>query len=283
MTNKTYYFLAGLPRSGSTLLSNLLYQNPRFHTTPTSSLVRYVEGLKFSWHKWAETKANRSTFGSYAAMNRVIRAGMDAFHDTDRPVVIDKSRGWPKHIEQLEYVLDAQVKVIACVRPFAQVVASVEKLYREAKAHSVIADEEAHMEEYATLETRAAWWGKRQNFIGHAKVVLEEALKRGLASRIHLIEFEDLTRDPENEMRRIYRFLGEDSFDHDFDHVEQVHHEDDLIGHGWPDLHTIRPRVAPVRDDSAEVLGKTLADQLNSQNFWRTQPNNNGTTRKHHP
>jgi len=35
---KTVHFVSGLPRSCSTLLCNLLAQNPRVHATPTSPL-----------------------------------------------------------------------------------------------------------------------------------------------------------------------------------------------------------------------------------------------------
>lgn len=36
---KKYYFISGLPRSGSTLLANILAQNPRFHATATSGIL----------------------------------------------------------------------------------------------------------------------------------------------------------------------------------------------------------------------------------------------------
>ena len=36
---KTFYFMAGLPRSGSTLLSSILNQNPRFYSGPSSPVL----------------------------------------------------------------------------------------------------------------------------------------------------------------------------------------------------------------------------------------------------
>jgi len=36
---KTYYFMAGLPRAGSTLLSSILNQNPRFYSGPSSPVL----------------------------------------------------------------------------------------------------------------------------------------------------------------------------------------------------------------------------------------------------
>jgi len=41
---KEIYFINGMPRSGSTLLCNILAQNPEFHVTPTSGLSELVRG-----------------------------------------------------------------------------------------------------------------------------------------------------------------------------------------------------------------------------------------------
>ncbi len=46
---KTVYFLAGLPRSGSTLLANILAQNSRFHVTQvmqgTSRIINFAVNM----------------------------------------------------------------------------------------------------------------------------------------------------------------------------------------------------------------------------------------------
>ena len=40
------HFISGLPRSGSTLLANLLAQNPRFHSTATSGILN---GMRYQF------------------------------------------------------------------------------------------------------------------------------------------------------------------------------------------------------------------------------------------
>lgn len=47
--NKSIYFLAGLPRSGSTLLANILAQNPSIYVTPTSGIVDMLVQVRNSW------------------------------------------------------------------------------------------------------------------------------------------------------------------------------------------------------------------------------------------
>ena len=44
--NKNFYFMAGLPRSGSTLLSSILNQNPRFYSGPSSPVVATMIALE---------------------------------------------------------------------------------------------------------------------------------------------------------------------------------------------------------------------------------------------
>ena len=39
-------FQSSLPRSGSTLLSNIVGQNPEFHVTPTSGLLDLLKGAR---------------------------------------------------------------------------------------------------------------------------------------------------------------------------------------------------------------------------------------------
>jgi sulfotransferase len=45
---KKYYFMAGLPRSGSTLLSSILNQNPNMHSGPSSPVVATMLTLENS-------------------------------------------------------------------------------------------------------------------------------------------------------------------------------------------------------------------------------------------
>ena len=51
MKDRAIHLVAGLPRSGSTLLMNLLGQNPAIHVTPTSGLVDLVAGVARQWRR----------------------------------------------------------------------------------------------------------------------------------------------------------------------------------------------------------------------------------------
>ena len=46
---KRVYFLSGLPRSGSTLLANILAQHPEIYVTPTSGIVDMLVNVRNHW------------------------------------------------------------------------------------------------------------------------------------------------------------------------------------------------------------------------------------------
>ena len=46
---KTYYFMSGLPRSGSTVLASILNQNPAVYVTPTSPMLNVAVKMQEAW------------------------------------------------------------------------------------------------------------------------------------------------------------------------------------------------------------------------------------------
>jgi sulfotransferase len=97
-------------------------------------------------------------------------------------------------------------------------------------------------------------------------VAMQDALQRGYRDRMHFVHFDDLARNPKDTMAAIYRFLGEQPFSHDFEHVEQVTTEDDMA-YGVKSLHDIRPAVRPIPKRAREVLGP-LADKYRGPYIW---------------
>jgi sulfotransferase len=91
--------------------------------------------------------------------------------------------------------------------------------------------------------------------LGLAYNRIKDALHRGYRDRLHFVRFEELTAGPRQALRHVYEFLDEPYFEHDFDHVEQVTHEDDRV-HGFPGMHAIRAKVEPVPPQWPQLLGE---------------------------
>lgn len=252
--NKAVHFISGLPRSGSTLLCNILMQNPRFWASATSGILDVMFGVRNQWDKLIEFRA-MDPAESEAAKLRVLRGILDAYYgNVDRPVVFDKSRGWLAHLEMAEAVLGCEARVLVPVRDLREVLASFELLWRKTSATRQMAQEPANYFKFQTVEGRCEVWCRADQPVGLAYNRIKDALARGFRDRMHFVEFEKLTRNPERTMRAVYEFLEEPYFEHDFDRVEQVTFENDEV-HGIPGLHTIKPEVAPVPARWPDVLG----------------------------
>lgn len=151
---KTIYLVAGLPRSGSTLLMNILGENPRFYVTPSSGISEILVRVRDDWD---QNKA-------FCAMGRrqsetIKRNVLDGmlqsyFRHTDKSVCFDKSRIWPEYLEMVAALLGnrERVKVIVTVRDLRDVLASFEQAFRRTSALSLIPFErEDHLKSKTAL------------------------------------------------------------------------------------------------------------------------------------
>jgi len=263
------FYQSSLPRAGSTLLQNILAQNPAFYVTPTSGVLELIFGARLNYTNGAEFKAQDS-----AAMKKAFlafsRAGMEAYFSalTDKPYVIDKSRGWGVHFDMLQMIFGEEPKIICMVRDLRQILSSLEKKFRQ------------NPDKYRPIENHANLTGtttfKRvllslQNPpVGLALDRLIEVHQRGWAKKILFVRFEDLTTQPAATMQKVYAYLGVPEFAHNFDKVAQVTQEDDQV-FGIPGLHEIRPKVEPLPNDYLDVLGRDAVRHLHQHYAWYFQ------------
>ena len=266
MNDKTIHFIAGFPRAGSTLLCNILNQNPRFGATATSGILDIILAIRNQWENVNEVRAAPNKAGKNAVMKGIL----DNYYSVEsRPVVFDKSRGWVGNIEVAEYILGRKAKILVPVRNITDILASFEKLWRRQSHEWQFPQEKTHYFEWQTVEGRADIWMRNDQPVGIAYNKIRDAVSRGFADRLLFIEFEHLTTAPEHTMRQIYKFIGEDYYPHNFEHVEQTTSENDDI-HGIPGLHTIRSKVEPFDSNAASVLGESVMKKYNNAEFWRS-------------
>ena len=262
------HFVAGLPRSGSTLLVNILAQNPKFHVTATSGILGVLVQVRHQWDQSVEFKAAPNE----KARVNVYRGVIEGYFEDVEPgkVCFDKSRGWLNYIETAELALGGKVKVLVPVRDVRDVLSSFEKLYRANKSKREVPGESENYFQFQTVAGRCEVWVATNQVVGMAYNRIKDAVKRGFRDRMHYVEFEKLTTSPEATMKKVYAFLDEPYFEHDFDNVTQITQEDD-IWHGYEDLHTIRPKVKPMEAQWPHILGKEVADKYKGKetNFWQ--------------
>jgi sulfotransferase len=264
---KKIFFLGGLPRAGSTLLCNILAQNPEIHATHTSGCLEVLFLIRNQWDTFVEHKAHPLENTKREVLKGILH---NYYWDIEKPIVIDKSRGWVAHIEMLEWILGEKVKVLVPVRDLRDVLASFEKLWRQSARSTQINLEKANYMRMQRLEDRLELWCNREEPVGVAVNRVKDGIARGFRDRMHFVEYETLCREPRQTMEDIYKFLELTSFEHDFNHVEQITEEnDDVHGFGVP-LHKIRSKVEPQMPQYPKILGAVADRYAREAFFWRT-------------
>jgi len=256
------FFCSSMPRSGSTLLLNILGQSQNHYVTPTSGLIELLIGIKSTWKNHIEFKAEGLDIAQprvESSMKGLIHGYFEKEFEQNK-TVFDKSRGWLQYIEILENILKYKIKVIATVRDIRAVVSSFEKIYRNRKIDYIDASGDAFFN-CQTVYGRASELLKPSSVVGIYISRLRDALQRGVSDRLIFIRYRDLMNNPVGVVDDLCDKLEINRFKFDPNNIVQVTHEND-VWHGM-NLHTIRSKIEPPEEVPWEnVLPKDLSEKL---------------------
>jgi sulfotransferase len=256
------HFISGLPRSGSTLLSAILKQNPRVHAGMTSPVGSLVASLLRQMSQDNEA----SVFIDDDKRKAILRSSFMAFYHQDHhdKVVFDTNRMWCSKMPLL-MELFPRAKVIACVRHVPWVIDSIERIIRQNKFEP---SKIFGFEVGGTVYTRFDALGTSHGMVGFPYQALKEAFYGEESDRLMLLTYETLTANPKRAIREVYDFIGEPGFEHDFENVEYNADEFDARL-GTPGLHTVGRQVKASKRQT--LLPPDLFHRMENDSFWLDQ------------
>lgn len=259
---KTMHFISGLPRSGSTLIANLFKQNPQTHGEAVSSLASIIGSVNASWNS---IEANQE-YENPQAKKGVLKSIFQGYYNhIDKPIILDKDRGWIPLIAQVETILERQVKIVVCVRNPAEILSSFERMRKENPLFFTRVD--AALKEGSSIASRAYYYAGPDGALGMAHRNLKDSVTMGYLDRLLFVDYNRFCNSPKSQTKRIYDFLELPQYDHDFESIQQVEkYNDNAIG--LPNLHKIKPSIDRTTVNCVEYLGLELYEQYNSQIFW---------------
>jgi sulfotransferase len=264
---KNFIFISGLPRSGSTLLCNILAQNDNlFVSKATSGCHDILFNIRNQWDNLIEHKAEGIDKNQ---LKRVLQSVLNSYHSTDKNFIVDKGRGWLSLIEMAEFILGYTPKIIVPVRDMKEIFSSFEKLWRNSTGSTQWHFEKEDYFKSQTIEGRCDILAHQSQVVGLAYNRVKDAINRGYKNKLFFVEFDDLTQKPNETLKQIYNYLEFPNFQHDFNNVQQYTKEDDDGVHRIPGLHTIRSEVKSVYKDSLDILGKELVNKYSNLEIWR--------------
>jgi len=262
---KEIFFNSSLPRSGSTLLQNILMQNSLIYSTPTSGLVEFMLTARQIYSNSDAFKAQPAE-QKEKAFQSFCRSGMIGYFDalTDRPFVIDKSRAWLGDFRFLNFFYPG-AKMIVMVRDLRGVFSSMEKNFRKNPQKDPMIVNGADLQNMTT-DSRLKYFSSAPP-IGPSLEWIYESLHQGFQQHILFLRYEDLVSDPQSQMNIIYDYLKLDRFNHDFNNIRQLTYENDEI-HGIFGDHKIKPKLEPLIEDWEDILGLNNCDLIINHYKW---------------
>ena len=256
---------SSLPRAGSTLLQNILAQNPDIYATPTSGVLELIFAARANYTSSPEFLAQDKELMKQGFL-AFCQQGMKGYYEaiTDKKYVVDKSRGWGIHYDFLNLV-NPEPKIICMVRDLRDIFASMEKNYRKNPDKMDPILDWSKMQG-TTVPKRIDIWAQNPP-VGMAIERLGEIFRMGIDSKMLFIKFEDLCLYPEQTMHKIYTYLDIPFYTHNFDNIEQITKEDDEVYGAFGD-HTIRTKLEPVPSKAKQLLGKDVTDWIYTNYKW---------------
>lgn len=262
---KKYHFISGLPRSGSTLLSSILKQNPRFSAGISDPLHSYIHSI---------IRDTNTAVGMDAAVpiekrKELIYGLFENFYKHDNQVCFNTNRAWSADTSLLKDLFP-DFKMIVCVRDVAWILDSFEQL--NSKNPYTIKPLYHHQELGNVHDRCRILMGEIPNFAGYVHgplINVQQSMFSNEVNQICYIEYDTLVKYPKESMQQIYQFLGEPWFEHDFDNVEDSYDEFDDQAK-IKDLHTVRKKVE--YRERRSILPGELWDRYSPMSFWRSLP-----------
>jgi len=245
--------LAGLPRSGSTLLGNLLQQHPDMTVEMDSCLSIILTNISQHSEK-VYTETQRTMKEMKILYQDFMRAGISSWLENlcDTNVYVDKDRSWAVDFDLL-FNLVPTAKVVFIVRDLRGIISSMEKLETENRIMGPSTPELypfESREDYhqVDLMDRRIESYMQMDMIYTPLFALKEILdcERKYLKNFKFVRYEDLMEDPQKVLSDIYNFIGADDYKNDLNDVKQRPHHDAIYA-PWGD-HTIRPKVVSKKE-----------------------------------
>ena len=249
MSFQQFVCLSGLPRTGSTLLSALLSQNPAIHSEGNSAVCQLMWEMCQSITNCKEQlQANNKE-----PLVQPFIANIPHFYykNISETIVVDKCRSWTHepNLQLARVCIDPNMKVIVLERPIIEIVESFARLYEK----NGFKGQELQDKLNKLLEPKSEPIMRSIQGIQYAK-------KNNSVETFLFIKYNDFVTDPAKTIDRIYEFCGWTRFSHDFDNVICKYPENDVI-YELKGQHEIRAKISAESTKKPVKINREIIDK----------------------
>jgi hypothetical protein len=263
------YFLGGLPRSGNTLLSSILNQNPGIYSSQSSPMLpsimelhhkRYREGLSIS----GDFELN---------FTNSITSFVNGFYShIDKPVIIDRNKEWGRidSVELAKLYISKNPKIIFSVRNILDVLSSFINILGNNSSYVDQMANDFGFKKYGRLtqnDVRCDFLMSPNGHVFRCMNALSQALDSGY--NIHLVDYDKLIETPLETMNSIHNFLEIENYDYAFNNIKKIEVDKDYLTGLPEDMHKVRSKLEKISIPYKNTLSDYVIEKYSNLEFWK--------------
>ena len=259
------HYCLGLPRTCSSVIMNILNENPRIFTTGTCCMPYFVDACQQRSNEVSEFIALDKDVLNKSYIN-FLRQGMRGWFEamTDKPIVFSKSRIWSEWFPTT-FAMDPNSKYLVILRDLRDIICSFESLvwiYPQVPTQSTYQEPfEKRMEGYCT-DTQSLL-GRPLQILPH---LMEVAQKN--PNSFFICKHEHFNEQPRETLQMIYQWLGEPNFEHDFDNIPKPdYYEHDTVYRSLVS-HKTRTKLEKLEPRWPKVMTEQQSKAVIDNNRW---------------
>ena len=257
--NKKIFFLAGFPRSGNTLLTSILNQNPDIGCTPNSITLEMMKNLFLL--KGTDVFQN---FPDEQSLDNVLDMIYPSYYKNwSFKYIIDRGpAGTPGNLALLKKHFKQEIKIIFLVRPLLEVLASW--ITFSEKEPTCFFNRHA-----STRLEKCHYLMDKEGQIVKEFQCMKNLLEPKNKHHVHFVDYKEIVEKPVATLKEIYQFLGIPPFKHRFKNLDQIiinglGYDDTIMGR---DMHTIKTKKLIKSTTDVRILPSEIIKQYGKIKF----------------
>jgi len=261
---KTFHYLAGLHRSGNTLLSALLNQNPQIYSSPLSPIVDFY----YQYDNSIAHTENVIRMKDKTGINNTLKIIDNFYQHIEKPIVIDREKSWgtEANLHLLKKYINPKPKIIFTNRPIIEILASwISILGERSKLDLDMQMDNWWYKDYLTHNDNRCDYIMRPNGpMDKGLLTYNELLKPENKDIFCIVNYSEIINEPDKTMNQIYDFLELPNYKHDFNNILKLEADDDEAIGLPANMHEIRPQLKKISKDPREILSEYVINKYSN-------------------
>ena len=254
---KQIYFLCAMPRSGNTLFSSIMNQNPDVVVTPNSLTLEIMKELFLL--KKIDTFQN---FPDEQSLDNVMDEVYNLYYKHwNYKVIIDRGPVCtPGNLKVMQKHFKQPLRCVVILRNVLDVLASYIKWFET--------EPTAFPNKFKTLDEKLNQIMHKNGAVAKELMSIQYLLQH--PEMAVFIKYDDLVQNPERELRKVYQFLNLSYFPHKFIDLNQItvnglQYNDSIVGEN---MHTIRTKkIMKVENEYKKLIPERFVKEYGHIRF----------------